>query len=364
MNDPDSRQTESCSPATAVAAVFDVRAFGAVGDGVADDGSAIQSAAKALSANRSGTLLFPAGIYRHATPGTAARFDNVSNLTVQFDAGAMLLMDNLRDGLGTGNGILIQGRARNIAVLNAHVKWKTFPSQRGFGFGIELRGYPSESQQIGDVVVRNVTVEGAPQAGAVFMGCSDVSVGNFTAVNTLADGLHFNACRRVRADDITGINTGDDTLAFVTYYGPTTGKGPFSEPSLGAWSNSDSIAANIRSTNSRSNGCRIAGSLNVSVSNLIVTNAIGSAIEISSSVSNGSSYKQTIAASRGVAVDGMTVEGCKHAVLVHVGNADGNSDPAFWHFDGYAKNVVARNTRSKQICITAGAVGLFVAPTK
>src|SRR6476661_7436115 len=42
--------------------------FGAVGDGVADDGPALQAALDSLAANGGGTLLVPAGKYAIATP--------------------------------------------------------------------------------------------------------------------------------------------------------------------------------------------------------------------------------------------------------------------------------------------------------
>ncbi len=357
----------SAIPATVGApapAVFNVRAFGARGNGISNDEAAITRAADALAAHGSGTLLFPTGIYRDATPGTAVRFDGISNLTIRFLGGSTLLMDNLTAGLGTGDGILIQGHSSNDAVIGAHVKWKKVPAQRGFGFGIEFRGYPSDAQTIENAVVRNAIIKAAPQAGTIFMGCSDVTVQNFTAINTLADGLHFNACRRVTASNITGRNTGDDTLAFVTYAGATSGAGPFSEPALGEWSDSNSTATHVRSIDSHANGCRITGDLNVSISNLNVVNAIGAGIEIDSTIANGSTYSWTSGASRGFAVNGVTVRGCKHAVLVNVGNGSRASDPAFWQFDGSVKNVVARRTRSVAVSVSPSALGVVVSAIK
>lgn len=359
----ESRVLFSAVAGTATSAVFDVRSYGALGDGKTNDEPAITAAVNALVENGSGTLLFPAGTYRDATPGTAITFDGISNLKIEFDGGSTLLMDNLADGLGTGHGILIKGPATNVSVIGAHIKWATVPLQRGFGSGLEFLGYPSDSQTIEDAVLQNITVEGAPQTGAVFMGCSDVTVQNFTAMNTLADGLHFNACRHVTADQITGINTGDDTLAFVTYKGPTTGAGPFSENTLGAWSDSNSTATDIYSTNSHANGCRISGGMNVSISNLNVSNAIGSGLEVDSSIANGSSYMWTYAASRGIVVNGLKVSGCYHAFLANVGGDASNSDdPTYWQFGASVSNISASDTRSIPVAITQGALGLNIAP--
>ena len=54
-------------PAVSVTS-FDLSAFGAVGDGVADDGPALQSALDAIAAAGGGTLFVPAGRYAIITP--------------------------------------------------------------------------------------------------------------------------------------------------------------------------------------------------------------------------------------------------------------------------------------------------------
>jgi len=48
--------------------VFDLMSFGAVGDGVADDGPALQQALDAVAAAGGGTVLVPAGRYALVTP--------------------------------------------------------------------------------------------------------------------------------------------------------------------------------------------------------------------------------------------------------------------------------------------------------
>jgi hypothetical protein len=47
---------------------FDLRAFGAVGDGVTNDGPALQSALNAIANAGGGTLIVPAGHYAIITP--------------------------------------------------------------------------------------------------------------------------------------------------------------------------------------------------------------------------------------------------------------------------------------------------------
>ncbi len=64
---------------------FNVRDFGAVGDGVAKDTAAIAKAIAACAAVGGGTVQFPAGRY------LTGSIELVSNLTLQVDAGATLL---------------------------------------------------------------------------------------------------------------------------------------------------------------------------------------------------------------------------------------------------------------------------------
>jgi hypothetical protein len=85
---------------------FNVCAFGAIGDGVADDQPAITKAVVALTHNKGGTLEFPRGIYRCARQSgmqNAIEIVGISNVTISFEPGAVLLMDNLNPQSGMGD---------------------------------------------------------------------------------------------------------------------------------------------------------------------------------------------------------------------------------------------------------------------
>src|SRR4051794_5556146 len=200
---------------------FDVRAFGAVGDGIADDQAAITRATQALVQNKGGVLYFSSGTYRCGRRRlNAIEFIGVSNVTILFEPGAVLLVDNLnpQSGLGDhGHGVLFRGPCHNIALKNVSVKWPKRPANRSMGDAFRFEGFPSDDRCISQVCMLNCSAELSPQTGAVLLGCSDIDVENFRVSRTWADGLHFNACRRVHVNGITGIETGDDTLSFVTY---------------------------------------------------------------------------------------------------------------------------------------------------
>lgn len=127
---------------------FNVRAFGAVGDGIADDQPALIRAAKAVAQNKGGVLYLPSGVYRcgrQAGMQNGIEFAGVSDVTILFDPGAVLLMDNLNpqnDQGDHGHGIVIRGPCKNIAVINAAVKWAKKPSARTMGDAFRFEGFP------------------------------------------------------------------------------------------------------------------------------------------------------------------------------------------------------------------------------
>jgi hypothetical protein len=219
---------------------------------------------------------------------------------------------------------VFRGAGSNIWLQNVHVKWKTLPSSRSYGDGIRFDGYPSDALCISDIHIMNCTVEQAPQAGLIVMGCSDVTVKNSHTLNTLADALHFNTCRRVNVDthfaeqtSLLGTREGDDGLAFVTYYHPSSvyaypgaTEGPYAQPGITEWCNFNSMAKNIRKTGGIANGCRISMGNKVTVSNLTVDGAGGDifcGLQSDAAISNPSgTIGWTYWASKGVKVDHLT----------------------------------------------------------
>lgn len=324
--------------AVAMGPTVNVRDFGATGNGITDDQPAIRNAVQQVRANRGGTLYFPVGTYRcgrQAGYQDAIAFERVSNVTIQFDPGAVLLMDNLNPGTGNGSyghGIVFTGPCRNIQLNNVYVKWKIKAAGRSLGDAFRFLGYPSDGGTIMNVTISNCKAENSPQTGAVLMGVSDVTVTDFKVANTWGDGLHFNACRRVTVRGLTGINTGDDALAFVTYYDPTEiGDGPYNQPGLGAWSNGNSVADNITVTGGYANGARVAGGLNIALSNITVSRK-GSGLILDSGRADGASYGWSYLASRGITVSGFSADACDTGLFVWNFNVPMTDDDKWWRF--------------------------------
>ena len=93
-------------------AVFNVRDFGAVGNGRADDSAAIQKALTAAEAHQGGTVFFPAGVYS-IVPAEGILFV-ASNIT--FAGVGRRSVIRVADGAGEYNLIFGQrpGRVRNV----------------------------------------------------------------------------------------------------------------------------------------------------------------------------------------------------------------------------------------------------------
>ncbi len=334
--------------------VISVKEHGARGDGQNDDTAGIQRAAALLQPTD--TLYFPAGTYRISTPGTLVSVRGISKLKVFFDAEAMLLMDNLdQQGLGSGHAFYFRGYADGLVLEGIRIRWKTMPTRRSKGDGIRLDGPyspagPSDERTIKNITINQCYVAQAPQAGIVLMGCSDITIKNIELDNTWADGVHLNACRRFTIDTITGHNVADDQVALVTYYDPSTTDyslgnrkgGPYTQPTLGEWSNYQGTITNVKSTATQrqsANGIRIAGALNVSVENLQAHRRKASII-IDAGL-KGNTYGWSYQAARQIRVSRVTATECHVGVHVMSFNVL-PGDELFWNFDVVLDEVSVR----------------------
>ena len=95
--------------AGASAAIFNLRDFGAVGDGVADDGPALQRALDALGTSGGGTLYVPAGRYLIETP-VVKSFTLRNKLIIRGDEANP---PRSGWGLGLSSEFVVKGQAAN-----------------------------------------------------------------------------------------------------------------------------------------------------------------------------------------------------------------------------------------------------------
>lgn len=354
---------------------FDVRAFGAAGDGVADDQPAINRAAQALAQNKGGVLYFPSGTYRCARQRgnqNGIEFVGISNVAVVFDPGAVLLMDNLNPQTGrgdAGHGILFRGPCHDITLKNVAVKWAKRPSGRSMGDAFRFEGFPSDDRCISNIHMIQCSAEQSPQTGAVLMGCSDVDVENFRVTRTYADGLHFNACRRIHVNGETAIDTGDDALSFMTYeddkavHAYSGGPGSYAFASLGEWNSNGSTATNIYAKGGTANGVRFGGAINVALSNVVVEGKLRAIIS-DCGKKDPPRASWSWLANRGIVISNVVAINCTTAFYVlNYNHAPLVGDDKWWRFDVQLSNLNARDCKDDSVLI-AGVTGVTVRGVK
>ena len=187
--------------AVAAGRTLNPEAFGAVGDGAADDTVPLQKALDALHAGD--RLVFPAGkTYRHTDILT------VSNSGVHISGPGTLLATNEER-----SSFLIN--ADNVTVdggLTFHVASTTKRWSANEQMEIRMAGHKG-------IVLRSITVDGSAAAG-IFIGdgCSDYLLEDVTVQNSRADGIHNTGGSHdgiIRRPVIR--NAGDDGVAVVSY---------------------------------------------------------------------------------------------------------------------------------------------------
>ncbi len=215
---PENTRKESIINSTG--GYFNVKDFGASGDGSIKDIDAIQDAIKACKENGGGTIYFPPGNY---VSGTIWFHDN---MTVHIDSGAVILesfvegMEReirpsrshlfLADGVNnialTGFG-LIRGQANMMRHDSSH-------KERGF------RSSVLYFRNCTNVKIRDVNIFDSDSWTVHVHGCTQVFIDSITIKNdkkrrTGNDGIDINSCKYVHISN-SHIVTSDDCIVLKT----------------------------------------------------------------------------------------------------------------------------------------------------
>ena len=231
--------------AACTAATFDVRDFGAKGDGAAKDTVAIQRALDAC-AKAGGRVVVPPGTYLIGTvflgDGTELHLQEGATLLGSPDLNDYNAADaypqnfcSPREGWNAKHLILAVER-RNVSITGRGAidgNGRTFFDSKPFRYGkicwrdgyCPVRGPRKEMGRPGqeivfvecaDVIVRDVIFRDMSCWSCLFHGCENVTVGGVTVRNGLrnmnTDGFDVDSCRNVRIGDCD-ITTGDDAIA-------------------------------------------------------------------------------------------------------------------------------------------------------
>ena len=180
---------------------FDVRAYGAKGDGAAKDTAAVQAAMDAAAKQGGGTVLVPAGKYLCGTIHLR------SNVTLYLEAGATLLesTDNAdfdpyekldyplhedRETTYFHYALLAGEKVEHIAIVGQGVIDGNRPGRGG--------PKPIALKLCRFVAIRGITIRQAPNYCISLLGTDYVDIDGVTMVDDYADGIDPDSSRSIR----------------------------------------------------------------------------------------------------------------------------------------------------------------------
>lgn len=209
---------------------YNVKDYGAKGDGVHLDSPAINMAIEEASKNGGGTIFFPAGTYM----SYSIRLQN--NITLYLDAGCVLMAEYPKEASGY-----------DLAEENEHNKFQDFGHshwKNSLIWGIELeniticgqgtingRGLTREESRLPgvgnkavslklchNVVIKDVTMVNCGHFALLATGVDNMTINN-VKVDTNRDGFDIDCCRNVRISDCSVNSPWDDAIVLKSSYG-------------------------------------------------------------------------------------------------------------------------------------------------
>lgn len=232
--------------------------YGAKGDGVTDDTTAIQNVIDTATRNGGAFITSPGGcVFKISKP---LLFEKSNRIT--FDLNGSKIVQS------ADNSIILGHNCTNMIVRNLEVTYNPMPTVRSSDEVINF--YNSNAAETGTVnlLFESLIVNGGKGAGILFDRGKFITVRNCEVKNTLADGIHFSRC-------IEGIfaygnyvhDVGDDGIAIVSY-------GDGSGPCTGATISGNDVE------NGKARGIAIVGGENIEISSNSVINTVAMGIAI------------------------------------------------------------------------------------
>src|SRR5215813_8927361 len=253
--------SESVQKTVPFTGAFDVRKYGAKGDGKALDSPAINKAIDAAAAAGGGTVLFPAGTYR----SFSIRLK--SNVALYLDQGATILAADPRDGDGKydppepnqwdqyqdfghshwHNSLIWGENLENVSILGPGRIWgkglvrsggqsrtkeqtdaleKAGPDPKAGPFG-----YPNARDAVEpgwgnkaislklsrNVIIRDISILHGGHFAILATGVDNLTIDN-VKIDTNRDGIDVDACKNVRISNCTVNSPFDDAICPKSSY--------------------------------------------------------------------------------------------------------------------------------------------------
>ena len=241
------------------AGVYNVRAYGAKGDGKALDSPAINRAIEAAHAAGGGTVRLPSGAYRSFS------IHLMSNVALHLDAGSVILAADPREGDGRydqpepnqwdkyqdfghshwHNSLIWGEGVENVAIEGPGMIWgkglvrsgaqsRTDAQNRALGSQNPEAtpfGYPNARDAVEpgwgnkaialklsrNVILRDFTILHGGHFAILATGVDNLTVDNLK-IDTNRDGIDFDACRQVRVSNCTVNSPFDDGICPKSSY--------------------------------------------------------------------------------------------------------------------------------------------------
>lgn len=224
---------------TAWAAVFDVRSFGAVGDGETLDSPAINEAIEAAAEAGGGTVLLPAGEYLSFSIRLR------SDIELRLGPGARLVAATPSEDLGAydppepnrwgdeleyqdfghshwQNSLIWGEDLENVTISGpGMIDGRGLVRHAGYGGRMDPVGQGNKAialKNCRNVTLKDFSVYRAGHFALLATGVDNLTIHNLR-VDTNRDGLDIDACRNVRISDCSINSPMDDAIVLKASYG-------------------------------------------------------------------------------------------------------------------------------------------------
>jgi polygalacturonase len=215
----------------ATSAVYNVKIFGAKGNGTDMDTKSINKAIETAATAGGGTVYFPAGNYLSGS----IRLKN--NITLYLDAGATIIaapgenadeydspenkIDNKYEDFGHRhwhNSLIWGENLHDVSIIGSGMIW---------GKGLQRSNKGEEDKRANksislylcrNVIIRDISMLHAGWFGILATGVDNLTIDN-VKMDTNRDGMDIDCCHNVRISNCTINSPGDDGICLKSSYG-------------------------------------------------------------------------------------------------------------------------------------------------